>query len=151
MYRMEIINVLNEFEELIENSTHVPMTKKLLIDEDQLLDFLDRVRTMLPEEVRQAKWVIQEKEKVLDDTRKEASRILEDARKDLEKKAEDSEINKQAKLVAEEMVEKAEKIALEIRQGAKGYADEILRNLGENLSKIMSQIEQGRAELQSFR
>lgn len=148
---MEIFNVLNELEELIENSPKVPMTRRVLVDEDRLLDYLDRIRTSLPEEVRQAKWVIQEREKVITETKKEAGRIMEDAQKQLERRAEESEIVRQARALAEEMVQKAEVVAKDIKQGARDYADEILMELENNLGKIVTEIQDGRAELKGFK
>lgn len=144
---MDLLNALNDLEELVESSGKIPMTKKVLIDEDKVLDILDHIRTTIPEEIRQAKWIIQEREKVMQDSQKEAMRIMEDAQKQVEKQAEDSEIVRQAKIIAEEIVQKAESIAREIKEGARGYADDILANLEGNLEVILRQIEQGRTEL----
>jgi len=144
---VDLLNALNELEELIESSSKIPMTRKVLIDEDKVLDLLDHIRTTLPEEIRQAKWIIQERDKVLNDSQKEAMRIMEDAQKQVEKQADDSEIVRQAKKVAEEIVHRAESVAREIKEGARGYADDILANLEDNLGTILRQIEQGRTEL----
>jgi len=144
---VDLLSALNELEELIETSSKVPFTRKVMVEEERLLDLLDRIRTTMPEEIRQAKWIIQEREKVLGDSQKEAMRILDDVQKQVERKADDSEVARQAKIVAEEIVAKAESVAREMREGAKGYADDILSNLQDSLGKIISQIEQGRSEL----
>ncbi|MCL6634976.1 MAG: ATPase [Peptococcaceae bacterium] len=148
---MDLLSALNELEELIESSGKIPLTRKVMVDEDRLLDLLDRIRTTIPEEIRQARWIIQEREKVLDDSKKEAMRILEDAQKQVERRADESEVARQAKAVAEEIVAKAESVAREIREGARQYADDILANLQESLGKILNQIEQGRSELKAMR
>ncbi|AEG14838.1 hypothetical protein Desku_1255 [Desulfofundulus kuznetsovii DSM 6115] len=148
---MELFHILNEMEEMIENSPRIPMTRRVMVDEDRLLDYLDRIRTTLPEELRQARWLLQEREKVLADTRKEAGRLLEDAQKQLEKRAEESEVVKKAQAMADEIVHKAEQVAREIKQGAREYADEILGGLEEELDKIMTQIRNGRAELRGVK
>ena len=144
---MDLLSALNELEELVETSSKVPFTRKVMVEEERLLDLLDRIRTTMPEEIRQAKWIIQEREKVLGDSQKEAMRILDDVQKQIERKADDSEVVRQAKIVAEEIIAKAESVAREMREGAKGYADDILGNLQDSLGKINSQIEQGRSEL----
>jgi len=144
---VDLLNALNELEEIIESSGKIPMTRKVLIDEDRVLDLLDRIRTTIPEEIRQAKWIIQEREKVLNDSQKEAMRIMEDAQKRVEMQADDSEIVRQAKKIAEEIVQKAESVAREIKEGARGYADDILANLENNLGMVLRQIGQGRLEL----
>ncbi len=148
---MDLLSALNELEELIENSGKIPFTRKVMVEEDRILDLLDRIRTTMPEEIRQAKWIIQEREKVLSDSQKEAMRILDNAQKQVEQQADDSEVARQAKLVAEEIVAKAEAMAKEMREGAKSYADDILHNLQESLNKITIQIEQGRTELKSMK
>lgn len=148
---MELFNVLNELEELVENSPKIPLTRRVLIDEDRLLDYLDRMRASLPEEVRQAKWLLQEREKVLMDSKKEALRIMEEARKELDKRADESEIVRQAKAVADEVVQKAEAVAREIKQGARNYADDILSGLEEELDKLITQVRNGRAELKGLK
>ncbi len=148
---MDLLSALNELEELIENSGKVPLTRKVMVNEDSILDLLDRIRTTIPEEIRQAKWIIQEREKVMSESQKEAMRIMENAQKQVEKKAEDSEVVRKAKVIAEEIVAKAEQTAQEIREGAREYADEILGALQDRLNKINQQIEQGRSELRAMK
>lgn len=148
---MEFFNILNELEELIESSPKVPMTRRVLVDEDRLLDYLDRIRTSMPEELRQARWVIQEREKVITDSKREAMRIIEDAEKQLEKKADESEITRIAHERAMEIQQRAEEVAVQIKQGAREYADEILAGLEEQLGRIMAQIQEGRNELKGMK
>lgn len=148
---MELFNILNELEELIESSPKVPMTRRVLVDEDRLLDYLDRIRTSMPEELRQARWVIQEREKVITDSKREALRIIEDAEKQLEKRADESEITRKAQERAMEIQQRAEEVAMQIKQGARDYADEILAGLEEQLGRIMAQIQEGRNELKGMK
>lgn len=144
---MELFNILNELEELIETSPKVPMTNRILVDEDRLLDFLDRIRTSLPEEIRQAKWIVQEREKVLADSRQEAMRIIQNAEKELQSRAEESEIVKKAQELSEQYRQQAQEIAAKIKLGAYQYADDILNELENNLTKILEEVRQGRNEL----
>ena len=148
---MELFNVLNELEELIEGSTKIPFSRKVLVDEEKVLDYLDRIRAVLPEEVRQAKWVVQERDKVLSDTKMEASRLIENAQKQVLQQADESEIVQHSKALAEEIVEQSKMVALEMREGARSYADDILRSLEENLGKVLNEVQQGRVELQGIK
>ncbi|SFR05369.1 ATPase [Desulfoscipio geothermicus] len=148
---MELFNVLNELEELIESSPKVPMTKRVLVDEDRLLDYLDRIRTSLPEELRQARWVIQERDKVINDSKREALRIIEDAEKHLEKQAVESEIMRKAQEMADEIRLRNEEVARQIKQGARDYADDILAGLEDKLNNILQQIQAGRDELRGMK
>lgn len=148
---MELFNVLNELEELIESSPKVPLTRRVLVDEDRLLDYLDRIRTSLPEELRQARWVIQEREKVINDSKREAYRIMEDAEKQLEKQAVESEITRKAEEMAEEIRLRNEEVARQIKQGARDYADEILAGMEDKLNNLLGQIQEGRSEIKAMK
>jgi len=158
---VELFSVLNELEELIESSTKVPMTKRILVDEDKLLDYLDRIRTALPEEIRQAKWVMQERDKFLAEAKREANRTMEeakseagrtveDAQKQLQRQADQSEVVRLAEFKAAEIQDQARDVATEIKQGARNYAEDILARLEINLAKVMEQVQAGRDELKSM-
>ncbi|MCL2336855.1 MAG: ATPase [Firmicutes bacterium] len=148
---MELFNIINEMEELIESSFKVPMSRRILVDEDKLLDYLDRIRTSLPDELRQAKWVIQEREKVITDSKREATRIMEDAEKELEKKADESEVTRKAYDIAAQIKAQAEDVAAQIKQSARDYADEILAELESRLDQVAQQVHAGRNELQDMK
>ncbi|HAP93368.1 MAG TPA: ATPase [Desulfotomaculum sp.] len=148
---MELFSILNELEELIGDSPKIPLTGKVIVNEDRLLDCMDRIRASLPEEIRQAKWVLQEREKMLVDSKKEAMRILEDSQKQLDRRAEESEVVRQARIMADEVVQRAEQVAREIKQGARDYADDVLCGLEGELDKLIAQIKNGRAELKGLK
>ncbi|MBM7856197.1 vacuolar-type H+-ATPase subunit H [Desulfohalotomaculum tongense] len=148
---MELLNILNELEELIEESPKVPLSKRVMVDENKILDYIDRIRTTLPDEVRQAKLLIKEREKVINESRREAQQLLENAQRQIEKKANESEVVEMAQNKAKEIIQQAEKIAREIRLGARDYADEILQKMENDLSKLTKQIKAGREELQKMK
>lgn len=144
---MEILDLLNDMEEFVEDSTRIPLTGKVLIDADELLDFVDRIRAVLPEEVKQAKWITREHERIIADAEQEAKRMVTVAQQDLSKQAEESEIAQQAHAYAEQLVLKAQEAALDIRSGASEYADEVLRTLEDNVDRFSQELRKGREEL----
>lgn len=146
-----MLSALNELEELVETSAKIPLTRKVLVNEDNILDLLDRIRTTIPEEIRQAKWIIQEREKVMNESQKEALRLLEDAQRKISQQADESEIVRKAREVADSIIARAEEQAMELREGARSYADDVLTNLMESLDKLTNQIDQGRSELRNMK
>ncbi|NMA52812.1 MAG: ATPase [Peptococcaceae bacterium] len=148
---MDLLSALNELEELVETSAKIPLTRKVLVNEDNILDLLDRIRTTIPEEIRQAKWIIQEREKVMNESQKEALRLLEDAQRKISQQADESEIVRKAREVADSIIARAEEQAMELREGARSYADDVLTNLMESLDKLTNQIDQGRSELRNMK
>ncbi|HEX3032820.1 MAG TPA: ATPase [Bacillota bacterium] len=122
---MEVLDLLNAMEEFVEESTRIPMTGKILIDADELLDYVDRVRAVLPEEVKQAKWITREHQRIIADAEQEAKRLVMQAQEDLSKQAEESQIAAQAQ----------------------EYADEVLRTLESQVDKFSQELRKGREEL----
>lgn len=146
---MDILDVLNELEELIEESTRVPLVGKVLVDDELILDMVDHIRTALPEEMRQAKAVVTEREKILEDAKNEAKRIVGEAREELSRMAGEDELVKQARMQANEVIEQARTLAREIKIGAYQFADELLTKGEENLETVLKQIRTAREELRT--
>lgn len=144
---MEIMRLLEEFENVVEGSSRIPMTGKIIINEDILYNYLDGFRATLPETVREAEWILREKERILSQAEKEAETIVDTAKSKLERIAGESEIVKVAKVQGEEIISNARNVAREITQGALSYADEVMARLQDQLEKTMLVVKQGREEL----
>lgn len=144
---MDILEILNEMEEIIEESTRVPLLGKVLIDDDLIMEYVDRVRSALPDEIRQAKQIQKDRDRILSEAQNEAKNVMENTKMEIAKIAGDSEISKQAHKHAEEIYVKAKKTAQEIRSGANEYADDILSKLENNLQKALTVVQKGRDEL----
>ena len=59
---MDILLLLDEIEDIIEDGTSVPFSKKILVDTEELLDILKEIRIRLPDEIKQAAWIKEEKQ-----------------------------------------------------------------------------------------
>ncbi len=144
---MDILQIIDEFENTVEETARIPLTGKMVIHEEVVYTFLDKVRAMMPETVREADWVIRERERILAEAEREAATIIETANKKLQKITGESEIMKLAKAQGDEVVENAKKAAREITQGSYSYADEVMTQLQSELEKILLNVRKGREEL----
>ncbi len=145
--KLEIMRLLEEFENVVEESPRIPITGKVIINEDTLYNFVDGFRAMLPETVRESEWILREKERILLQAEKEADTIVDTAKSKLERIAGESEIVKVAKIQGEEIVSNARDVSREITKGALSYADEVMARLQEQLEKTMLVVNQGRQEI----
>ena len=75
---MEIFTLLENLEELVENGTKVPLSSKVLVDKDELSEILEEIRMKLPDELKQAKWVKEERQRIIMDAQKEADQIFKE-------------------------------------------------------------------------
>ena len=62
---MEIMEIIDMMEETIEKSPTVPLSGKIVVDKEDLLDYIQEMRLVFPDEVKEAKWVKEERERIL--------------------------------------------------------------------------------------
>jgi len=144
---MEILQLLDEYEQVIEECSRIPMTGKVIIHEDILYQYLDKFRAMLPDAIQEAQWILKEKERILSEAQKEGESIIESAKSKLQRMANESEIVKAAKSQGDEIIENARSVGREITQGAFAYADDVMGQLQSELEKILQVVKKGREEI----
>jgi vacuolar-type H+-ATPase subunit H len=144
---VDILQLLDEFENMVEESTRIPMTSKIIINEDILFNYLDKLRAMLPESIREAEWIIREKDRIIQEAEKDGRTIIETANSKLQKITDETEIVRMAKSQGEEIIKNAQNVAKEITQGAFTYADEVMQSLQNEMEKTMAVIAKGREEI----
>lgn len=145
---MDVMALIDKLEDLIANSRKVPLANSVIINEQNLYDIIDEMRAALPDELKQARWIVKERQEMIEEAEKEATRIIEEAREKAEKMASEIEVVKLAEKRANEMIEAAQAREREIRLGAEDYADEMLANLEVNLGKLLTAVQRGRDRLQ---
>ena len=114
---MEIFTLIENLEDLLESGAKVPFSSKVMVDIDELREVLEDIRLKLPDELKQAKWVKDERQRIIADAEKEAEDMIKDAKnqaddmiKDAKKQivnmVDDNVITKQALAQKEEIIEK---------------------------------------------
>lgn len=144
---MEILSILETLEDIIEKSVSVPFSGKCIVDREEILEIIKEMRLKLPEDMKQAKWVKDERQRILLEAQKEANNVIKDAENKISSLVDEHEITKKAYEQANEIVSNAQKNAREIRMGTREYADSILNKVEEILKDTLSVIETDREEL----
>ncbi|MGB3346731.1 MAG: ATPase [Candidatus Humimicrobiia bacterium] len=144
---MDALKIMEEFEDLISKSKRLLLTSNVIINEGKIYEFLDRLKASFPEEFKQARWIVKERDQVLDDSRKEADRIVKEAQENANKLVSETEIIKKAHRESEVIIKQAETKARGIRLEAEDYIDSKLANLEATLQKLLLSIEKGRDKL----
>ena len=119
-----------------------------MVDPDKVYEIIDEVRAQYPDELKQARWIVKERQEMLEEAEKEANRILEEARDRAQALANETEVVRLAEAQAADILDKARTQEREIRLGAEDYADEMLANLEVNLGKLLTAVQRGRDRLQ---
>ena len=145
---MDVLVLIDKLDDTIHNAKPVPLTDQVRVDKEEIYDILDQMRATIPEEIKQARWIVKERQEMLAEAKREAERILKEARDEQMRLISEEEVVKQAERQAEEIVEEARTREREIRLGAEDYADDILNTLEVNLQKFTAAVQRGRDRLQ---
>jgi cell division septum initiation protein DivIVA len=147
---MEVDNLLESMEEMIENSKGIPFTggNKAIIDRKEALDYINEIRLKLPEEVKQARWVKEERTRILMEAQKEAEGIVKEAENRIIAMVDENEITRKAYEQKNEIIKTANEMAREISNGTKEHADAILEKIEMLLVDTLKTIQNNRKELQ---
>lgn len=146
---MEIISVIDELEREIQGAKKMPLTTKLLIEEELLYKYVDALRAHIPEDIRQAQWIGKEKERLLKDAKEEAKKIVNSTENKMIEMCDEKEVIKLANQKAKEIVDNANQKAAKIVQGSYEYVDERMSELEKRLDKQIKEIRVGKTEIKS--
>ena len=144
---MDVLVLIDKLDDVVHNARPVPLTDQVRVDREEIYDLLDQMRATIPEEIKQARWIVKERQEMLAEAKREAERIVREAREQQARLISDEEVTKQAERAADEIVEDARTREREIRLGAEDYADEILNTLEVNLQKFLAAVQRGRDRL----
>ncbi|HWL38073.1 MAG TPA: hypothetical protein VNQ77_17940 [Frankiaceae bacterium] len=138
---------LDEITEMVESAKSMPLSASVLVNKAEMLALLDELRASLPDELREAQWVIKDRDEVIDGGRKEADRIIADARVEAQRLVSRTEVMQSATKEAERVVADAKENARQMRLEVEDYVDAKLANFEVVLHKTLGAVERGRDKL----
>jgi cell division septum initiation protein DivIVA len=144
---VDVLVLIDKLDDLIHNAKQIPLTENVRVDREEIYDLLDQMRATIPEEIKQARWIVKERQEMLAEAKREAERIVKEATDEQLRLVSEQEVVKQAENHAEDIVEEARAREREIRLGAEDYADDILNTLEVNLEKFLAAVQRGRDRL----
>lgn len=143
----EVYTLLQAIEDMLEGGTNVPFTKKIMVDKEAVLDVVKEIRFKLPDELKQAKWVKEERQRILLDAQKEASDLIKEAENRIIEMIDEHEITKKAYEKKAEIIDDAQAYSKELVSATKDHADEILAELEGILKEKLETVKSNRKEL----
>src|SRR6267143_3833524 len=135
---VDIQFLVERLEALIVNGRKVPMTSQVILEQAAVLDLIDQLRVAIPEEVKQARRINQESDRVLSKAREEAEQIIGAAQEQAALLLQDQAILREAEAKANEMLARAQTKSDETMGGADQYAADVLVRLESDLVKTLS-------------
>jgi hypothetical protein len=140
---MDLQYLIDRLETLVTNARRVPISGRLMLDEQDLADLIDQMRTVIPEEVRAARKILRERDAVISEAQQQADDILKTAHEQAEMLLDQQGLLAEAQHRANQYMEEVEAAAQERIQGADDYARQVLTQLREQLGRHLRTIEKG--------
>src|ERR1700750_2853500 len=123
---MDVLVLIDKLDDVVHNARPVPLTDQVRVDREEIYDLLAQMRATTPEEIKQARWIVKERQEMLAEAKREAERIVTEARERQTQLISDQEVTKQAERAADDIIEDARGREREIRRGAEDSAARVL-------------------------
>ena len=124
-----VLQLLDELEDVMDSSKAVPFSSKVTVNKEEIYDIISEIRMKLPNELKQSKWVIEERNKILIDAQREADEIVKNAEDRMVRLVDENEVTKKAYEQAAAIIDSAKKTSKDMRLGAMEYAESVLKEL----------------------
>ncbi len=144
---MEFWPLIDKLEDLLTNGRKVRLSNYVRVDKQEAYSIVHQLRGAIPEELKQAHWIAENRGEMLTEARRETARILEEAREERARLLGSEEIAKGAEQRAHRLLGDANARAGVIRSGAEDYAGHILASLETYLAKFAQGVHRGRGRL----
>jgi F0F1-type ATP synthase membrane subunit b/b' len=135
--------------EIIGNAKPLPLSTTVRVEKEEVLELLDDALDRFPQELRQARYMLKERDEYLAKVQREADEILEAARVRAERMVQRQDIVREATHTAERIVEKARDEAARLRMEAEDYCDQKLAGFEIVLERTAKTVAAGREKLRA--
>lgn len=133
---MKVLELLDEIEEIVDTSTSFPLTGKIMVDAEEILEIVKEIRVELPDEIQQAQWIKDERQRILEEAKKEYEAVINDAKRQAEVLVENDDIVVKSKMRADEIMRIAEENCKQLKLNTFDYIDSILFNFQDKMEQL---------------
>jgi dsDNA-specific endonuclease/ATPase MutS2 len=135
--------------DVVNTAKAMPLSASVLVSRDEIVDLLSEALERLPDELREARWLLRERAEFMAEREREAEALMDDVRAQAEHMVSRTEVVRQANQVAQRILDDANEEARRMRHEAEDYCDQKLAGMEIVLERIMRTVQSGRAKLQA--
>lgn len=144
---MNIDEILNMMDDMLEKSWNVPLSGgRSVIDVESLRDMIDDIRLNIPMEIKHAKAIVADRSDIISNAKEEAELIIKKAEDRARILISEDEITRASRTKASETVSEAQLQSRQIKKAASDFAERVLSETEEVLSKSLNEVKEVRKE-----
>ena len=133
---MKVIDLIQDIEDILETSNGFPLTGKVMVDPEEIRGILKEIRQELPEEIQQAQWIKNERQRILDDAKTEYDRLISVANEKADQLVETDDITLRAKKRADEIMRVTEQNVADLKMGTFEYIENVLYTFQDKIASM---------------
>lgn len=148
---MDILHLVDRLEEIFNEGRPVWFTHSVIVNEDKILDLIDQMRISIPDEIKKAQQLLNQRDRLLAQAQEEANRTINLAKEKSEQVVDRDNIVLAAKTRADQIIAQARVEAEQTKREADDYVLETLTRLEMEIDKSLGQVRNGIKVLQAER
>ena len=141
---MDIMEIIELMEETIDKAPTVPLSGKILLDKEDIMDYIQEMRLSYPDEVKEAKWVKDERQRIISEAEGRADSMIKTAEAKMIQMIDENEITKQAQENAAQLLDSAKAESSKLITDSDQYADDVLGDVERRLEMLLKKVSEDR-------
>ena len=138
-------DIIGTLYDMVQDARSMPLAAdKCILERDKVLDLLDEIISQLPAEIKQSRTIVESRNELISQARREAEGILRKANEQASELVDKDEIYKEAKKRSEELVAQTQERINQLRKAGNEYMEESLRHTEEAISKALHEVQDTR-------
>ncbi len=151
MNDQHIEDVITSLYDMIQDARTMPLSAdKCILERDKVLDMLDEVIAQLPSELKQSRTIVESRNELIGQARREAETILRQAQEKADKMIEQEAIYQESKRKCQELVNQTQVRMAELRKASNEYMDDALRRTEEAIAQSLSEVRDTRVKFKAL-
>ena len=151
MNEQNIEDIITSLYDMIQDARALPLgADKCILERDKVLDMLDEIIAQLPAELKQSRTIVESRNELIGQARREAENIIHRAREEAELLVSQQVIYQEAKSKCTEMVAQTKEQIDRLQQASNEYMEESLRRTEEAIAQSLNEVQQTRAKFQEL-
>ena len=151
MNEQTIEDIISALYDMVQDARALPLgADKCILERDKVLDMLDEVIAQLPVELKQARTIVESRNELIGQARREAEGLIRQAQEKASQMVEEEAIYQEAKRQCREMVEQTKTRMAELRKASNDYMDDALRRTEEAIAMSLEDVRDTRSKFKTL-
>lgn len=144
---LDAAGLVRRVADIVSAAKTMPLSASVLVSREEIVSLLETALDRMPDELREARWLLRERDEFMAERQREADALMEEVRAQAERMVSRTEVVRQANQVAQRILDEANEEARRMRHEAEDYCDQKLAGMEIVLERLSRTVQAGREKL----